>query len=105
MVGSLDRILIVCHALRLMCVRSVEVMTSSQLFFGVGSRTDISNIFELFDDVNMRSGFYPFFHIALLNDFGIVWFDSVHRSTASLSLSVEVYPQSVLWLLKSPITI
>ena len=33
MVGSLDSFLIVCHALRLLCVRSVEVMTSSQLFF------------------------------------------------------------------------
>ena len=33
MVGSLDIFLIVCHALQLLCVRSVEVMTSSQLFF------------------------------------------------------------------------
>ena len=32
-VGSLDSFLIVYHALRLLCVRSVEVMTSSQLFF------------------------------------------------------------------------
>ena len=32
-VGSFDSFLIVCHALRLLCVRSVEVMTSSQLFF------------------------------------------------------------------------
>ena len=32
-VGSLDGFLIVCHALRLWCVRSVEVMTCSQLFF------------------------------------------------------------------------
>ena len=31
-VESLDSFLIVCHALRLLCVRSVEVMTSSQLF-------------------------------------------------------------------------
>ena len=29
----LDSFLIVCHAIRLLCVRSVEVMTSSQLFF------------------------------------------------------------------------
>ena len=57
---------------------------------------------------------YPFFHIALLNDFGsfalcmcesLIQFDSAHSSTASPSLSVEVYPQSVLWLLKSPIII
>ena len=67
--------------------------------------------FEMFDDANMRSGLYPFFHIALLNDFGNFalcmsdrLFDSAHRSTASPSLLVEVYPQSVLWLLKSPIT-
>ena len=33
MVGSLDIFLIVCHALQLLCARSVEVMTSSQLFF------------------------------------------------------------------------
>ena len=76
---------------------------------GIGSRTDFSHIF---DDANMRSGLYPFFHIALLNDFGSFalcmsdrLFDSAHSSTASPSLSVEVYPQSVLWLLKSPITL
>ena len=58
----------------------------------------------------MRSGLYPFFHIALLNDFGSFavcmsdrLFDSAHSSTASLSLSVVVYPH--VWLLKSPITI
>ena len=63
----------------------------------VGSRTDFSHI-ELFDVAN----------IALLNDFGSFalcmsdrLFDSAHSSTASPSLSVEVYPQSVLWLLKS----
>ena len=31
--GSLERFLIVCHVLRLVCVRSVDVMTSSHLFF------------------------------------------------------------------------
>ena len=79
---------------------------------GSGSRTDFSHIFEMFDDANMRSGLYPFFHMALLNDFssfalcmGDMLFDSAHISTASPSLSVEVYPQSVLWLLKSPITV
>ena len=66
----------------------------------------------MFDDANMRSGLYPFFHIALLKDLGSfamcmsdMLFDSAHSSTASPSLSVEVYLQSVLWLLKSPITI
>ena len=33
MVVSLERFLIVCQALRLLCVRSVNVMTSSNLFF------------------------------------------------------------------------
>ena len=32
-VGSLDSFLIVCHALRLLWVRSIDVMTSSHLFF------------------------------------------------------------------------
>ena len=69
------------------------------------------NISEMFEDTKMRSGLYPFFHIALLNYFGsfALWmsdtlFESAHCSTASPSLSVVVYPQRVLWLLKSPIT-
>ena len=37
---------------------------------GIGSRTDFSYIFEMFEDTKMRSGLYPFFHIALLHDFG-----------------------------------
>ena len=72
--------------------------------WGIGSRTDFSHIFEMFDDANMRSGLYSFFHITLLNDFGSFalcmsdrLFDSAHSSTAS--------PSSVLWLLRSPITI
>ena len=75
----------------------------------IGSRTDISHIFEMFDDAYKRSWLYPFIHITMLNDFGSFalcmsdkLFDSAHNSTASPSLSVEVYPQSVLWLLKSP---
>ena len=78
----------------------------------IGSRTYFSHIFEMFEDANMRSGLYPFFHIAQLNDFcsfalcmSDKLFDSAHSSTVSPSLSVVVYPQSVLWLLKSPITI
>ena len=57
--------------------------------WGIGSRTDFSHIFEMFDDVNMRSGLFPFFHIALSNDFGSFavctsdrLFDSSHSSTA-----------------------
>ena len=53
-----------------------------------------------------------FFHIALLNDFESFAscmsdgsFDSAHSSTASPSLSVEVYPPSVVLLLTSRITI
>ena len=82
------------------------------VYGGIGLRTDFLHIFEMFDDANMTSGMYPFLHIALLNDFGTFalcmsdsLFESAHISTASLSLSFEVYPQSVLWLLKSPITI
>ena len=78
---------------------------------GIESRTDFSHISKMFEDTKMKSGLYPFFHIALLNDFGsfALWmsdnlFESAHCSTASPSLSVVVYPQRVLWLLKSPIT-
>ena len=78
---------------------------------GIGSITDFSHISEMFEDTKMRYGLYPFFHIALLNDFAsfALWmsgnlFESAHCSTASPSLSVVVYPQRVLWLLKSPIT-
>ena len=60
---------------------------------GIGSITDFVHIFEMFDDVNIRSGLYPFFHIALLNDFGSFalcmsdrMFNSAHRSTASSSV-------------------
>ena len=78
---------------------------------GMGSRTDFSHISEMFDDKKMRSRLYPIFHIALLNDFGSFTFcmsdrllESVYCSTDSPSLSVVVYFQSVLWLLKPPIT-
>ena len=78
---------------------------------GIRSRTDFKHISEMFEDTTMRSGLYPFFHIALLNDLGsfALWmsdnlFQTTHCSTASSSLSVVVYPQRVLWLLKSPIT-
>ena len=80
--------------------------------WGIWPRTDFSHIFEMFGNANMRSGLYQFPHIALLNDFVSFalcmsdrFFDSAHSSTASPWLSVEVYPQSVLWLLKSLITI
>ena len=33
------------------------------------SRTDFSHMFEMFDEANMMSGLYPFFHIARFNDF------------------------------------
>ena len=80
--------------------------------WGIELRTYFSYIFEMFDDTNMRSGLYPYFHITLLNGFGSfalcmsdMLVDSSHSSTASPSLSVVVDPQSVLWLLKSPVTI
>ena len=70
--------------------------------WGIESTTDFSHIFDMFADANMRSGLYPFIHIALLNyfcSFALCMsdrlFDSAHNSTA-LSLSVEVYPQCVV---------
>ena len=69
--------------------------------------THIQNV----EDTKMKSGLYPFFHIALLNDFGSYalcmserMFEIAHCSTDSPSLFVVVYPQRVLWPLKSPIT-
>ena len=60
---------------------------------GIGSRTDFSHISEMFEDTKMRSGLYPFFHIALLNDFSsfALWmsdnlFESAHCSTACCCL-------------------
>ena len=62
----------------------------------------ISHTSEMFEGTKMRSGLYPFFHIALLNDFGSFslcmsdrLFGSAHCSTDSPSLFVVVYPQSV----------
>ena len=78
---------------------------------GMGPRTDFSHISEMFDDAKIRSGWYLFFHTSLLHDsVGIAlcmsdrMFESAHPSTDYPSLFVVVYPQSVLWLLKSPIT-
>ena len=78
---------------------------------GMGSRTDYSHISEMFEDTKMRSGLYPVFHNALLNDFGSFalcmsdrLFESAHCPIDSPSLFVVVHLQSVLWLLKSPIT-
>ena len=70
---------------------------------GIGSRTDFSHISEMFENTKMRYGLYPFFHIALLNDFGCLalcmsdrLFESAHCYADSPSLFVVVYPQSVL---------
>ena len=37
--------------------------------WGIGSRTDFSHIYEMFDDANMRSGLYPFW----LNSINLDW--------------------------------
>ena len=65
----------------------------------------------MLDDANMMYLLYPFFHLALLNDFvsfalwiSVKLHESTHWSTAFPSSSVVVYPYVVLWLLKSPIT-
>ena len=67
---------------------------------------DPEHTFDTYPKCLMRSGLYPFFHIALLSDFGsfALWmsdnlFESAHCSTAS-PLSVVVYPQRVLWLVE-----
>ena len=67
---------------------------------GMGSRTDFSHIAEMFEDTKMRSGLYPFFHVALLNDFASFalcmsdrLFESAHCSTYSPSLFVVVCPR------------
>ena len=70
----------------------------------IGSRTDFSHISEMFDDTKMRSGLYPFFHIALLNDFGnfALWmsdnlFESAHCSTASpVAIRCGVSPEGTV---------
>ena len=54
---------------------------------------EFSHIFDMLDDTRMRSGLYPFFHIALLNDFGSFascdrLFESTHFSTDYLSVAV-----------------
>ena len=80
-----------------------SMKNSAQKYNIITSRSYFSHIFEMFDYANMRSGLYPFFHIALLNDVGSFalcmsdkLFDTAHSSTTSHSLSLEVYPQSVL---------
>ena len=64
---------------------------------GIGSMTDFLHMFAMLSDAKMRSGLLPFFHLALLNDFGslascmsVKSHESAHCSTASPSLSVFV---------------
>ena len=65
---------------------------------GMGSSTYFSHISQMFEDMKMRSGIYPFFHITLFNDFGSfalcmsnILFESTH-----FSVIIVVYPQHVL---------
>ena len=58
----------------------------------------------MFDDAKMRSGLYPFYHLAMLNYFGslALWIsvklhESSHCSIAFPSSSVVVYPHVVFW--------
>ena len=55
----------------------------------IGSLTNFSYMSEMLDDAKMRSGLYPSFHLALLNDFGsfALWisvklYEFSHCSTA-----------------------
>ena len=73
-------------------------------------KTSFSHWWAILVDANDRSGLYPCIHLALLNDLGSVgwWmrvklFASHHLSTRVPSSFVDLYPHSVLWLLKSPI--
>ena len=70
---------------------------------GIGSRTYFSHISEMFEDTKMRSGLYPFFHIALLTDFGsfALWmsdnlFGSAHCSTFSFAICCGVSPEGTV---------
>ena len=63
--------------------------------WGTGSRIDFPHMFPMHVEANMRSGLYPFFHLALMNDFGSLasrisdrLLDSAHCSTASPSVLV-----------------
>ena len=38
--------------------------------WGIGSRIDFPHMFPMLVEAKMRSGLYPFFHLALVNDFG-----------------------------------
>ena len=77
---------------------------------GIGYVADFSHMSAMLDDAKIMSGLYPFFHLALLIDFGsfALWIcvklhEFPHCSTAFPSLFVVAYPH-VVWLLKSTIT-
>ena len=55
---------------------------------GIGSRTDFSHISEMFEDM------YPFFHIALLNDFGssVLWMSDNLIESTHCSLPIVCCP-------------
>ena len=71
--------------------------------WGMDREQNSHSYLKLFDDINMISGLYAFFHIALCNYFRSFalcmsdsFLESAISSTASPSLSVEVYPQIML---------
>ena len=78
---------------------------------GIGSRTYLLPIDAMLLLTKERSGLYPRFQRLLLNEQGsfgscikLKWCASDHSSTRSPFSSVLLYPQVVLWLLKSPMT-
>ena len=78
---------------------------------GIGSSTALLLSDPMLLLTKERSGLYPRFQRLLLNEQGsfgscikLRWFASAHSSTISPFSSVMLYPQVMLWLLKSPMT-
>ena len=78
---------------------------------GIGSSTAVLLSDPMLLMTKERSGLYPRFQRLLLNEQGsfgscikLRWCASAHSSTRSPFSSVLLYPQVVLWLLKSPMT-
>ena len=78
---------------------------------GIGSSTALLLSDAMLLLTKERSGLYPRFQRLLLNEQGsfgscirLKWWASDHSSTRSPFSSVLLYPQVVLWLLKSPMT-
>ena len=63
---------------------------------GMGSKTDFSHISEMFDGIKINFELYPFYHIALLNDFGSFVLCMIHMLFESAHCSTE-FRLCLLW--------